>query len=188
MRIFVDMDDVLVELLDEWIWQLNNVSEYKRQKCDIKHWDMRLSYPDLSDKVLYGILNEECFWDNVKPVNDAYKYLKLLKEEGHEVYVATSSYPRPFSIKINNCLLKYYDFLTPKDLICIHNKSLLRGDVLFDDYHENLRNFKGVKVLKDAPYNRNCEKSCFHFRVVNWSEFYKIVKELSNVEGVVWSE
>ena len=56
------------------------------------------------------------------------------------------------------------------------------GDVLFDDYHENLREFKGVKVLKNAPYNKNCDEECFHFRVNTWEEFYNIVKEISKLK------
>ena len=158
MRIFIDMDDVLVELLDEWLVKLNKISKYHREPEDIVNWDMKLAYPDLTSNQLYNLLFDETMWSNIKPVKNAYKYLKQLIDDGHEVYIATSSSPRSFFIKTEYCLLKHFDFLTPKNLICINDKYLLDGDVLFDDYHENLRKFKGVKVLKDAPYNRNCDR------------------------------
>lgn len=180
MTIFIDMDDVLVELLDEWVFQLNKISKYKRQVEDIKNWDMKLAYPDLTSKQIYGILNYNNFWENIKPVKDAYKYLKMLIEKDHQIYVATSAYPNSFFIKTEYCLFKLYDFLTPKNLICIHNKALLDGDMLFDDYHENLRNFKGLKILKDAPYNQDCDKECFDFRLSKhnaWEEFYHLIEK-----------
>lgn len=183
MRIFVDMDDILVNLLNEWLIHLNNYKGVKpKTEKDIDAWNMKNHYPTLTDNQLYGCLSDVEFWKRVQPVDSAYKYLKLLKEEGHEIYVATSSYPLSFWCKTEYCLFKHFDFLSLKDVICINNKSLLKGDVLFDDYHENLRNFKGVKVLRDKPYNRNCDEDCFHFRINTWEEFYEIIQELKKVE------
>lgn len=183
MRIFVDMDDVLVNLLDEWLIHLNNYRGVTpKTKEDIDAWDMSKHYPTLSYYQLYGCLSDSEFWKRVQPVEGARRYLRLLKEEGHEIYVATSSYPLSFWCKTEYCLFKHFDFLTPKNVICINNKSLLDGDILFDDYHENLRNFKGVKVLRDKPYNRNCDEECFQFRINTWEEFYTVVQELEKVE------
>ena len=185
MRIFVDMDDVLVELLDQWLFELNKISKYHREHKDIINWDIKLAYPDLTPEQIYKPLSDTFMWENIKPIKNAYKYMKKLIEEGHEIYVATSSYPNSFFIKTECCLLKHFDFLTPKNLICIHDKYLLDGDILFDDYHENLRKFKGVKILKDAPYNRDCDYECYNFRVSKenaWKEFYTIVQELMEGE------
>jgi 5'(3')-deoxyribonucleotidase len=183
MRIFVDMDDILVNLLDEWLIHLNNYEGVTpKTKEDITNWNMRLAYPTLTDSQLYGCLSDAEFWQRVQPVKYAYKYLKMLINEGNEVYVATSSYPMSFWVKTENCLFKHFDFLSPKNVVCINNKSLLNGDVLFDDYHENLRKFRGIKVLRDKPYNRNCDNECFHFRINTWEEFYNIVQELKKVE------
>lgn len=183
MKIIVDMDDILVDLLHEWLIVCNNYKgvEPKTEK-DITNWNMRLAYPTLTDHQLYGCLSDAEFWERVQPVDDAYKYLKLLMDEGNEMYVATSSFPISFAWKTIHCLFKHFDFLTPKNVICINNKSLLDGDVLFDDYHENLRNFKGVKVLRNKPYNMNCDKECFHFRVDKWEEFYNICQELRKLK------
>lgn len=179
------MDDILVNLLDEWLIHLNN---YKgvipKTKDDINAWDMSKHYPTLTDSQLYGCLNDVAFWQRVQPVKDAYKYLKMLVNEGNEVFIATASYPMSFWIKTENCLLKHFDFLSPKNLICINDKSLLKGDILFDDYHENLHYFSGIKVLRNKPYNINIDTPYVDFRVDTWEEFYKIVTELNKLEEI----
>ena len=183
MRIFVDMDDVLVNLLDEWLIHLNSYRGVTpKTKEDIDSWNMHNHYPTLTDAQLYGCLSDAEFWKRVQPVKGAYEYLKKLVDEGNEIYVATSSYPLSFWVKTEYCLFKHFDFLTPQNVICINNKALLKGDLLFDDYHENLRRFRGIKVLRDKPYNRDCDESCFHFRINDWEELYNIIEEIKKVE------
>lgn len=182
MTIYIDMDEVCVELLDEWLNYLNSYDAPHKSVKDITEWDLSKSYPTLTNEQLYSPLLDINLWERVRPVENAYKYLKQLIEDGHQVYIATASYPHSFYLKVTHCLLKHFDFLSPKDIICINNKSLLRGDILFDDYPENLRNFTGIKVLKNKPYNTNCDDSCADFRVDKWEEFYSIVKQLMNIK------
>lgn len=186
MRILLDMDDICVELLEEWTHNLNKISTYHKEPEDIINWDMRLAYPDLEPKSIYNCLNYQSFWENVKPVKDAYKYIKFLMDEGHDIYIATASIPSHLFIKTEYCLFKIFDYLTPKQIISIHDKSLLNADVLFDDYHENLRNFKGIKIMRNAAYNMNCDEECYDFRISRdntWEEFYNLIKRIESLRG-----
>lgn len=185
LTIFVDMDDVLTDLLTPWLHRLNKISSYTHTSEDINVWDMRKHYPDVSPAILYGMLDDWYFWENVKPIEGAYTYLKKIVEDGHNVKIATASSPHSFYEKVTKCLLKHFDFIPSKDVICINDKSLLRGDVLIDDYHENLRKFQGVRILKNAPYNKDCDDVCYHFRADNWKIIYEIVKELSNIDEML---
>lgn len=183
MVILVDMDDICVNLLHEWLVKLNNIpGVVPKTENDIVNWDMKLAYPMLTTNQIYSPLYDADMWDRVQPVEGAYIYLKKFINDGDKVYIATASYPDSYFIKTSKCLFKHFDFLTPRNVICIHDKHLLNGDILFDDYHENLRNFKGIKVLRNKPYNRNCDEECFHFRIDTWEEFYNIVQELKKVE------
>jgi 5'(3')-deoxyribonucleotidase len=53
---------------------------------------------------------------------------------------------------------------------------------MYDDYHENLRKFKGIKVLRNKPYNTNVDTPYVDFRIDTWDEFYEIVKELEKLK------
>ena len=180
------MDDICVDLLHEWLITLNGIKGVKpKTEDDIVNWDMKLAYPMLTKNQIYSPLYDASMWCRVQPVKGAYKYLKQLIDDGHQIYIATASYPDSYFIKTTNCLLKHFNYLTPKNIICVHDKFLLDGDILFDDYHENLRNFKGIKVLRDKPYNRNCDEECYHFRVSkdnSWEEFYQIVTEIAKAK------
>ena len=78
MRIFVDMDDILVNLLSEWTCRLNKVSKYHNEPDDIIRWDMKIAYPDLPPNTLYAPLYWDEMWEDVKPVKDEQELKALL--------------------------------------------------------------------------------------------------------------
>ena len=174
-KVFItDMDDVLVNLLETWLQFLNNMYHYDVKVEDVVDWDMQLAYPELDPDNIYGILREEALWKNVKPKYDAIYYLKKIQELGYKIYVATASSHNTIQTKLINALFPYFEFLNRDNIIMIHDKSLLNGDIIVDDYHENLRNAKGVRILMDAPYNQNIDKSLFDYRVHDWETIYQI--------------
>lgn len=179
MTIITDMDDVLINLLDAWIRILNKRYNRNVKHEDIKQWDMHVAFPGLSDKELFGILNEEEFWDEVCPFYDAVFYLKKLKDEGHKIVVATASHYRTIMHKLDKAFFPYFTYLDWKDIIMINDKSLLKGDIIIDDNPDNIKNFDGLKLLRDAPYNQNTPLDDYDFRVHNFEETYEIIKEIN---------
>lgn len=182
MKLFVtDMDDVLVDLLKTWVTLLN-IRYNKNVKIeDIKEWDMKKSYPDLTDKELYGILNEEELWKSVTPKKNSQQFLEKIKNSGYKVFVCTATHYKNISTKITECLLKYYPWITYKDIIMCHNKSMVMCDYIVDDYHENIKDSKAIRFLIDAPYNQDAVKGVhYDFRVPSMKEVYKIITKLDS--------
>jgi 5'(3')-deoxyribonucleotidase len=75
---------------------------------------------------------------------------------GHEVYIATAPFPS------DNCMWEkkmwfenHLSFLAPSRLCILHDKHLLRGDMLVDDKPENLVAFNGHRILFNQPWNIN---------------------------------
>ena len=170
------MDDVLINLLDAWIRILNKKYNRNVKREDIKQWDMHIAFPGLSDKELFGILNEEEFWDEVCPFYDAVFYLKKLKDEGHKIVVATASHYRTIMHKLDKAFFPYFTYLDWKDIIMINDKSLLKGDVIIDDNPDKIKHFDGLRLLRDAPYNQNTPENDYNFRVHNYEEVYFFIK------------
>ncbi len=184
-KIFVtDMDDVLVDLLSAWIRVLNFRYRKSVTTEQVKDWDMRLAYPDLTDKELYGVLNEDELWQQVKPKGDSAEYLKRIKDAGYDVFVCTATHYKNIGKKLTHCLLKYYPWLDYKDIIMCHNKAMINCQFIVDDNPENMRNSRAVRFLMDCPHNQNADESCYDYRVTSMKEVFDIVNELEKVERI----
>lgn len=181
--IVTDMDDVLVNFLETWVSQLNATYNKDIKTEDIKDWGMNKFYPELSFEQLYGILNKESFWKLVEPKKGSPETLKRMKEDGYQVYVCTAAHYDNISPKVNECLIKYYPWLTYKDIIICHKKDLLTCNYIIDDYTENIRKSKAIRFLMDAPYNQHARLVIdYDFRVKSMEEVYNIIKELEKKE------
>ncbi len=181
--IVTDMDDVLVDLLPIWIKCLNERYNKSVRYEDITEWRMKVAYPDLTDKQLYGILNEEHLWQQVKPKGTSVEDVKMLVSKGYKVYVCTASHYKTVSNKMTHALFPYFDF-DYRDIIVCHDKHLVQCDYLIDDNPENLKHSSAVTFLMDAPYNQTADERYYDFRVTSLSDMYNIIKELEALKDV----
>lgn len=155
MRLFIDMDGVLVDLMAGWMPYLNEVTGKDIKVEDINVWGVEdvWSIPfSKARKPLHG----PSFWEDLSPYPGAVDFVETLDAMGHTVYIASSPFPS------DNCawgkkmwLEDHMPFLPYNRLVLIHDKQLLRGDMLIDDKPENLVAFKGHRVLFNQPWNAN---------------------------------
>ncbi len=182
MIVVTDMDDVLVDLLPAWLQILNDRYSKHVKVEDVTEWDMRCVYPDLTDKELYGVLNEDSLWDIVQPKRDAVEFLKAIKDAGHKVLVCTATHYKNIEKKLTRCLLKHFPWLTYKDIIMCHHKRLIKCDVIIDDNVDNLRGSDGVRILYSCSHNKHIPEIDYHFRVSSMEEVYSIINQLERVD------
>lgn len=179
MIIGLDFDGTINNMLETWVEWLNKKYNTAVKLEDIIDWELAKVFPSLSKKELFEPLNTPEFWNYVTIKSGAKEVIEKLLEDGHQVYIVTSSHYRTLPSKIDNCLFAHLPFLKKENVIISYNKSLIGCDILLDDAEHNLINFKGVKVLFDASYNKN---SMVHdFRVDSWTDFYELVHELKIV-------
>lgn len=179
--IVTDMDDVLIHLLPAWLDYLNNKYNTTVKYEDVVEWDMQKAFPSLLPKQIYEPLTEEDLWKSVKPIKESITYLKKLYDEGYTIYVCTSAHYNTIKIKLINALFPNYPFLDYKNIITCHDKSLIKCDYIIDDYHENLKNNDAIKILIDAPYNKNADKLTYDFRAKSFKEVYQIIHEFEQL-------
>lgn len=175
MIIVTDFDDVMNELLIHWLEYLN--SKYIKNVLyeDVTDWGMSKVYPDLTPEQIYSPLKSEEFWSGVEPNYQAIYYIKKLIDEGHKVLVCTASKYTNLVAKFDNCLFKYFDYLSYKDIISCYHKSLIQCDVIIDDYWDNIKDSKAIKIIKKAPYNKDNDAD---YEVWDWKEIYQIIQDI----------
>ncbi len=114
------------------------------------------------------------------PIEGAPRFLKQLIDDGHSVYVVTSTHFSVISQKLERVIFRYFPFLSRKDIIVCSNKQLIRGDVLIDDGVHNLVGGEYDKLLMSAPYNEDFDAEGNGMtRVGSWEEIYAVISRLS---------
>lgn len=178
--ILVDMDDTIEYLLREWLAWLNNLYVRDVHEEDIHEWNIMLAYPGLTDSQVYAPLFYEEFWKSIKPMPDAMEYLKRLYDDGHEIYIVTSSNFHTIEVKLNNVLYTHFPFIDYDHVIIARKKQMIRGDIMIDDGVHNLIGGEYVKILMTAAHNRAFNAEAHDMiRVHNWAEIYKIISQMS---------
>lgn len=179
MIIGVDMDDTIEHLCATWCQWLNKKYHLSVNWLDIDDWDMAKFYPTLTKEQIYEPLNTPDFWYEVPAIDGAQHYLKLLIDEGFQVYIVTTTHFKLAKDKFNNCLFRLFPFIDRHSIITTCNKQLINVDVLIDDgTHNIIGNYKGL--LMNAPHNRYFDESQHPSvqRVYSWEEIYKILHSL----------
>lgn len=183
IKILIDMDDTLEDLLESWVAELNKMYGTNVNHEDIDDWDIGLFFPNLTRFQIFEPLFTCDFWDSVKPKEGAVKYVKKLKDDGFQVYVCTNTNYKTLKDKMDKVLFKYFDFLSWNDVIVTTNKQMVDADFLIDDGVHNLLGGKYKGILMDAPHNRKFNEREYNiFRAKNWQEVYAYIKEESRRE------
>lgn len=180
MKILVDCDDTIWNLLDVWVDILNKRYGKTVKSTDVINWDMSLTYPDLEKYQIYEPLCEEELWKSIKPKFDAIKYIAELCKEGHEIFFVTTTDYRNIQYKIK-LLETYFPDVPIENVIITYHKDMIIGDILIDDYINNFKN-RDSGILFTAPYNKDIdvEKLGLH-RCDNWEDIYNYINKIKIV-------
>lgn len=155
LTILVDMDDTIENLLVHWIDWLNETHGASVDAEEIRSWNIQEAFPSLTAEQVYEPLLLDEFWLRVTPKPDAQDYLQTLADDGHEIYITTSSNYKTIPVKMEQVLFKYFPWLDWDHVIIASRKQMIRGDVMVDDGPHNLEGGKYYKILMDAPHNRD---------------------------------
>lgn len=180
MIIGIDIDGVLNDLVPKVLAlynsrsnkdiQLSNITEYNFYDC--------LDKED-ADEII-SLFKDEELWNSLEPVSDAQWGVKTLINCGHEVYLATATSPENFYWKVK-WIEKYYPFIDSKRIICIHNKGLLKCDVLIDDCLDNLASNICERIVINQPWNQDKEKR-YVYDIYEANDFKDVINIIKHIE------
>lgn len=154
MRIFIDMDGVLVDLMHGWLPYLNELTGRNLKAEDVNMWGLEEVYNIPFSKIRKP-LHRPGFWEELPPYPGAPFFVEELENMGHTVYIATAPFPSDVCMWGKKMWVEnHLPFLPPSRLCILHDKHLLDGDMLIDDKPENLTAFSGMRVLFNQPWNK----------------------------------
>ena len=180
-----DLDGTVVDTPTKMIDYLNERLPIKISIEDVKTYCIENALPDEYKWVVDNGFRDSRFWKKVSLIDGAYDAIKRLYDEGHDIYFVTSSLPSNLKKKIGH-LTRSLDFF-PADYVWqhtvnIHNKQLLRLDVIVDDALFNLNGDREYySICIDMPYNQTDELIPNFTRVYNWQEMYSAIKMVESL-------
>ena len=165
MQILVDLDGIVVDLLDNWLRLYNEEWNDSLTHSDITDWYLHKSVVPACGADVYKYLDLPGTFLHSKPIPGAIESLGRLKELGHDITIVSSpaTASHTYSQKIEWCT-KHLPFLKSADVILAKKKHLIYGDLLIDDFAENLTAYKkswpnGMTATIAYPYNKSAEGS-----------------------------
>jgi len=154
MIVGVDVDDVALDLMGEWLRRYNADHNDFLTKNDIKTWDI-FNHVKCGHKI-YDYLKHSDLYDNIQPVEGAVEAIKALRDIGDRIVYVTSCVRGPmFDAKwgalIRNGLLS--ENRVENDYIGATDKTLIKVDVMIDDKPETIKAIGMRGKLFKRPWN-----------------------------------
>lgn len=160
LTVAVDVDETVADLLPAWLEMYNDDYGDSLRVTDITGWDLtKFVKPECGNKI-YTYLTPELY-NMVDPIPGALEGVEYLRKQGHRVIFVTSTPKGCEGAKLKWLVDKefldkkgaYGDGRVYDDYIEIHDKSLIRADIMIDDRPENLFSFNGYRILYRANHN-----------------------------------
>lgn len=180
--LLTDLDDVLENLMDVWLsllsWlQRKNPNFIPCNIYDLDSWDIASKFPMLSIDEVFEPLNTDLIWKEIRPLPGAVEKLKKYNDmAGVDVRILTSSHYSAIAPK-REFLRNFFQFINWNQVIITSEKQRVKGNVLVDDYQNNLigGDYKGILFYR--PHNRFFDASKYPniTRAADWDEADKII-------------
>ena len=179
------MDCIIVDMMPYWISEYSRRSGESLKLKDIDSYWLRsiVAQPEIID----DILHEEGFFVDKPAMSGAVRYLqKLMHDDRFEIIILTQPPRRAdHAVKEKRIWMqeRFQDYPLA-NMIFAHRKELIRGDLLFDDCPEHIKNWrkynpKGITASIKYPYNEDIKCDImFDDRRKAWEEFYNYALSL----------
>lgn len=169
----VDVDYVVVPLHAEWYSRYNRDYDDNLTLKQVTEWSLHKFVKPECGKKIYDYLQDPDLYDNIKIPSKTVKAIKQIKQFTNLQLVFLTA---GIHIGKYNLLKRYGLVDSERDIIVASDKSLVYGDIMVDDYEENLyafqkRNPKGFAMLFDAHHNRSVQMT----RVKNWDDILSLI-------------
>lgn len=172
MRILVDMDGVLCDLMGKWLQAYNEEFDDNLSADKLTEWGPHRFAK--GGKRIYKYLSVPGFFRDLTPLPGAIENMRRLVKADFDIVIVTAA--RRGHKEKRDWVIEHLPFFDPDNMIFAHRKELIRGDIMLDDAPHNLERFSkygGEPVAMAYPYNAHVP----YKRVKSWDEFTEYVLE-----------
>ena len=179
MKIAIDFDETLFPTLEKVLEIYNKRHGTNIELSQITTYSLHDSLDESIANELVEIFVEKDVYSFLQPYRGAVRTIKTLIDQGHEIYVATSTDVRNMEWK-EELLTKHFPFIPKGNLIRIHNKALLNVDVMVEDNMSNLTQTFADRICFNQPWNQSEIKDCAYSinRICHWGEIINIINDI----------
>lgn len=182
LTILVDIDDTIENLCEEWVDILNK--KHGTNVCyeDVTEWDISKFFPELTKAQVFEPLHTPDIWYSLSPKDGAIRNIKKLIEDGHDVFLCTSTDYRNIKYKFVGVIARLFPFIDWSHVIVANHKQMILGDIMIDDAPHNLEDGSYIKILMTAPHNKSYDVAGKGIiRCDTWDEIYEVIDNLVNL-------
>ncbi len=159
MRVYLDMDETLVDLVGPWLKYLNKMSGLDLTRDEVGSYSVEDNYKNkLSEDEIFIPFETDGFWEGLPPFPGAIEFVQSLVDNDFDIYIAT------IPARGHVChhekelwVMEHLPFIGRERLIFCHHKHILQGQAMFDDNPKWLAKFNGKRLLFDKPWNQEGE-------------------------------
>ena len=183
IKIAIDFDSTLFPTLEKVLEFYNKQHNTNIELSQVTTYNLYDSFEtEVADELIELFVEKEIY-DYLQPYKGAIRTVKMLIEQGHEIYIATSTDVRNMEWK-EQLLQKYFPFIPKNNLIRIYNKALLNVDVMIEDNLENLTKTLADRICFNQPWNINEDKDYVYgiYRIHHWGEVINIINDIERKE------
>ena len=172
--VLVDVDYVTADLHTEWYRRYNKDYDDNLTAERVTDWYLHNFVKPECGLKIYDYLTDPSLYDNVNIVDGAKNNIDLIKYWGVRVVFLTSG----INAGKYHFLHRHGLVKDEGDFVVAHDKSLVIGNFLVDDYFKNILSFYktnpyGYGILFNAPHNRSDD---YPLRVDTWDEVSGIIR------------
>lgn len=161
LRILIDIDGIVADTLPHWLQYIGFNTGVTAKLSDINEYDLTKCAPlnQLQPHQIFGVLQEPGFTTSIPIMTGAREALKVLMDDGHEVYLVTARSGAQHVTETFRWVSTELPFIDiRKQLIFLYNKHLIPADVIIDDQGATLTKYKkthpnALALGIEYPYN-----------------------------------
>lgn len=177
MRVIIDVDDVLADLITVWVRRYNKKYHDNLKVKNITDWNIaKFTKAECGDKI-YEFIESPHLYNYIKPLPYALEGVNEIRDLGFEIVYATHSTVGAAGRKY--LWLKQHGFWNEKDhYVETKSKHILNGNLMIDDNYSNIEKFiantSGFGLLMTRPWNK---KYAYSSRVNGWKDILDSIGE-----------